>query len=61
MTEQRKGWTAEQSRQWSLAFGVIGVLWAFAWFGTNFWFFGLSSIVCLAMSFWADLDANRHG
>lgn len=56
----KRGWTKEEYRRWSLGFGLTGAGLAFIWLGTDFWFFGLWAIVCLVMSFWADLDANRH-
>jgi hypothetical protein len=57
---RKKGWTKDEYQRWSLGFGLLGATFAFIWLGTDWWFFGLCAIVCLVMSFWADLDAHRR-
>jgi len=56
----RRGWSREECGKWSTAFAVFGTIAAFGWLGTDSWFLGLVAIISLALSFWADIEADRN-
>lgn len=56
---KRRGWTRQQHAEWAWMFGLLGGGMALIWLGSDYWFFGLFSIVCLGFAYWAWIEAER--